>query len=77
MKKKTEKIVSISGLCTNCNKEKTCDFIKDIDTFVNNQKCAERILDTEITIYSCGDYETEKNICPESGMCLSCKEVKI
>lgn len=71
---KVEKVVSISGLCTNCNKEKTCDFIKDVNIFIKDKKCAEKILDTEITIYSCDNYDTEKNICPEGGMCLSCKQ---
>ena len=74
MTEKIEKVVNISGLCTNCNKEKTCDFMKDIGIFIKNKKCAEKILDTEITIYSCNDYETEKDIFPEGGMCLSCKQ---
>ena len=68
------KVIGISGLCTNCNKEKTCDFIKDIDVFIKNKKCAEKILDTEVSVYSCEGYETEKSTCPEDGMCLSCKQ---
>ena len=74
MTEKIEKIVSMTGLCTNCNKEKTCDFIKDIDVFIKDKKCAEKILDTEVSIYSCNDYETEKDICPEGEICLSCKQ---
>ena len=74
MAESIEKIVSISGLCTNCNKEKTCGFIKDIDVFIKDKKCAEKILDTEVSIYSCKGYEAEKDICLEGGMCLSCKQ---
>ena len=69
-----EKIVSISGLCTNCRNEKTCDFVKDIKIFITNKKCAEKVLDTELTVYSCDKYDEEKDICPEGGMCLSCKQ---
>ncbi len=69
-----EKIVSISGLCTNCINEKICDFVKDIKIFVANKKCAEKVSDTELTVYSCDEYETEKDICPEGGMCLYCKK---
>ena len=73
MTEKIQKVVSISGICTNCNKEKTCDFIKDVDVFIKDKKCAEKILDTEISIYSCDGYETEKDIYPEGAMC-SCKQ---
>jgi len=69
-----EKIVSISGLCTNCRNEKTCDFVKDIKIFVTNKKCAEKVLDTELAVYSCDKYDEEKDICPEGGICLSCKQ---
>jgi hypothetical protein len=69
-----EKVVSMSGLCTNCNNEKTCDFVKDIKIFVANNKCAEKVLDIELTVYSCDKYETEKDVCSEGGMCLSCKQ---
>jgi hypothetical protein len=69
-----DKVVGISGICTNCNNEKTCDFVKDIKIFIANKKCAEKVLDTELTVYSCDDYETEKDMCPEGGMCLSCKQ---
>ncbi len=63
-------IISISGICTNCKNEKMCDFIKGIKIFITNEKCAEKVLDTELTIYSCDKYETEKDICPEVGICL-------
>jgi hypothetical protein len=72
--KETEKVVSISGLCTNCKNEKTCDFVKDVKIFVASKKCAEKVLDTELTVYSCDEYEDEKDICPEGGICLSCKQ---
>ena len=68
------KVVCISGLCTNCRNEKTCDFVKDIKIFVTNKKCAEKVLDTELTVYSCDKYDEEKDICPEDGICLSCKQ---
>lgn len=68
------KVVCISGLCTNCKNEKTCDFVKDIKIFVTNKKCAEKVLDTELTVYSCDKYDEEKDICPEGGICLSCKQ---
>jgi hypothetical protein len=71
---KVEKVVSISGLCTNCKNEKMCDFVEDAKIFIINKKCAKKILDTELTIYSCDEYEVEKDIYPESGMCLSCKQ---
>jgi hypothetical protein len=71
---KVEKVVSISGICTNCKNEKTCDFVKCIKIFIANKKYAEKILDTELAVYSCDEYEVEKDICPEGGMCLSCKQ---
>ena len=71
---KTEKVVSVSGLCTNCKNEKMCDFIEDIKMFITDKKSAEKILDTELTVYSCEKYDEEKDICPEGGMCLSCKQ---
>lgn len=71
---KVEKVVSISGLCTNCKNEKTCDFVKDVKILVANKECAEKVLDTELTVYSCDKYDIEKDTCPEGGMCLSCKQ---
>lgn len=68
-----EKVMIISGLCTNCKNEKTCDFVKEVKMFLADKKCAEKILDIETTIYSCDNYDTEKDIYPEGGMCLSCK----
>ena len=41
---------------------------------IEERKYAEKILDTEISIYSCGEYDAWKDIIPESGMCLSCKK---
>ena len=67
------KFVNITGICTNCNKEKTCDFIKDIDVFIKDKKYDEKTLDSEVSIYSCNDYEAEKDICIEGEMCLNCK----
>lgn len=69
-----EKVINISGLCTNCKNEEACDFIKDIRVFITNKKCAEKILDTELTIYCCDKYNEEKDICSENGICLSCKQ---
>lgn len=69
-----DKVVSISGICTNCKNEKTCDFVKDVKIFIANKKYAEKVSDTELTVYSCDRYESEKDICPEGGMCLSCKQ---
>ncbi len=74
MVENVEKVVSISGLCTNCKNEKACDFVKDIKIFIANKKCAEKVLDTELTVYSCDSYEAEEDICPEGGICLSCKQ---
>lgn len=71
---KAEKVVSISGLCTNCKNGKTCDFVKDIKMFITDKKCAEKVLDTELTVYSCDRYGEEKDICLECGMCLSYKQ---
>ena len=71
---KEEKVVSISGICINCKNEKICDFVKDIKMFIADKKCAEKILDTELTIYSCDEYDVEMDICPEGEMCLSCKQ---
>jgi len=71
--KNVEKVVSISGLCTNCKNEKTCDFVKDVRVFVTNKKCAEKVSDTELTVYSCEDYEEENDMCPEGETCLSYK----
>ena len=68
-----EKVVNMSGLCTNCKNEKICDFVKDIKIFIANKKCAEKVLDTELTVYSCDKYDA-KDICPEGGICLSCKQ---
>lgn len=70
---KVEKAISISGICTNCQNEKICDFIKGVKIFITNKNCAEKISDTELTVYSCDEYETEKDIIPESGICLYCK----
>jgi hypothetical protein len=69
-----EKVVNISGLCTNCKNGKSCDFVKDIKIFIANKKSAEKVLDTELAVYSCDKYEIEKDTCPEGGMCLSCKQ---
>ena len=75
---KVEKVTSISGLCINCKNEKTCDFVEDVKIFVANKKSAEKVLDTELTVYSCDRYEAEKDIYPEREICLSCKqEVKL
>jgi hypothetical protein len=65
-----EKVVDISGICTNCKNEKSCDFVKDIKALITNKKCAKKIRDTELIIYSCEGYDVEKDIYPESGVCL-------
>lgn len=70
---KTEKTVSTSGICTNCKNEKICDFVKGIKIFIANKKCAEKIVDTELIVYSCDEYEDEKGILPDNGICISCK----
>lgn len=70
---RAEKVTSISGICINCKNEKTCDFVEDVKIFVANKKSAEKVLDTELTVYSCDRYEAETDIYPECGTCLSCK----
>lgn len=74
MTKNVEKIVNLSGLCTNCKNGKTCDFIKDFKKFIINKKSAEKVLDTELTVYSCDIYEAENDILPKSTTCLYCKQ---
>lgn len=71
---KAEKVTSVSGICTNCKNEKTCDFVKDVNIFVTKEKCAEKVLDSELMVYSCDRYEAEKDIYPECEVCLSCKQ---
>lgn len=70
-------VVNISGLCTNCDNVKICDFIKDAKIFMRDKKCAEKIIDSEITVYSCDKYESAESIVPKDGMCSYCgKRIK-
>lgn len=71
----TEKIIEITGLCENCNNRLDCDFIKDIKTFMIERKSAEKIIDTNIAIYSCDKYNVTKDICPSEGICLFCSRL--
>lgn len=70
-----EKIIDISGLCENCGNRLICDFIKDIKIFIRDRKSAEKIVDTNIAIYSCDKYEVIKDTCPSDGMCIYCNNV--
>ena len=69
-----DKIIEISGLCTNCDNVRVCDFIREFKAFIRDKKCAGKILDTEIAIYSCNGYESMKEIIPADNMCLYCKQ---
>lgn len=72
---KKEKAIAITGICTNCGSRKNCDFTRNINTYVRDNRCAKRISDVEITVYSCENYEAEiEKICDDSEMCLYCRQ---
>ena len=50
------KEINISGVCLNCDKRESCDFIKDIFNFLKESKSAENLVDLEISIFSCLNY---------------------
>lgn len=50
------KCISISGLCVSCDKRRVCDFIKDFADFLKNIESTKRIVDCELSIFSCEDY---------------------
>lgn len=54
---KSKKIISIVGVCSNCENRENCDFVQGINSYVRDSECADRISDVEITVYSCDDYE--------------------
>lgn len=70
----SKKVVNISGICTNCDNERVCDFIREFKAFIRDRKCANKILDTEITVYSCDKYESAKEVCSSDGVCLHCRQ---
>lgn len=59
-----EEKVSICGLCESCDNRSLCDFMKDIKIFIRDEKCAKKIVDTEVTVYSCDEYELKETGCP-------------
>lgn len=68
-----KKVVEISGICTNCNSRETCDFIKNIKSYIKDNKCSRNISDVDISVYSCGDYESEISIiCDDDSICIDC-----
>ncbi len=71
----TEKVIDITGLCENCDNKWECDFIKEIRIFMKEKSSAEKIIDTNIAIYSCDKYRVTKDICPSEGICLFCSKV--
>lgn len=72
-----EIVVDISGVCTNCDNAKICDFVKEVKIFMRDKKCAEKIVDSEMTVYSCNRYEAAKSIIPKDGTCPYCdNEIK-
>ncbi len=73
MYKNKEKIINISGICTNCINGKECDFLREFKVFIRDKKCADKIIDSEMNIFSCERYENEKDAYPVEGVCLNCK----
>lgn len=72
---KEEKTIDMSGICDSCDNRINCDFVRNIKSYVRYQKCANRIRDVEISIYSCENYEPEiSNACDENDVCLHCKD---
>jgi len=68
---KKERVINITGICTNCNNRKTCDFVRDVDIYMRNH-----ISDAEIVVYSCDNYGPEiEKVCSESAMCMSCRNL--
>ncbi len=69
-----EKIIEMTGLCENCDNRSDCDFIKEIRIFMKEKRSAEKIIDTNIAIYSCDNYNVTKDTCPSDGICLYCNK---
>lgn len=71
---KREKDINTTGICTNCENRKSCDFTIGINTYVRDNKYTSRVSDAEITVYACDDYKAEtEQICNENEMCI-CQE---
>lgn len=69
-----EKTIDMSGICINCDNRRNCDFMRNIKSYVRDQRCANRIKDIEISVYSCENYEPEvSKACGENDVCLHCK----
>ena len=65
--------LNISCLCETCADRMTCDFVREVKSFFRDRKYTECIIDSEVTIYACYNYEQEiPVICNGNKVCIYC-----